>query len=204
MISRRLRRAWPRGAADRNGTSLPPTLGGVRAVRGGPGNIGPSALPDVVMAPRAGERCSTHAGDRLAPRSPRPISVVGVLFGGLGGAILLVLGVVLAWFVFATPILHGFTVRPARRSGDGDRRLRLDRGDRPARRPRHRRLRRARRDDRAAGPVPRPPRAATGLGRVLGAEYVVATDVILPDGAVIPEIVVGPHGAAVIETRRRR
>jgi hypothetical protein len=158
--------------------------------------------PDVVMAPH------TPASDArrmqvIASRRgrPRPISVVGVLFGGLGGAILLVLGVVLGWFVFATPILHGFTVPPRPTMGEmaigafvwttaivlpaalvigGCVRLVVT-TERLARF-------RARRG------------AATGLGSVLGAEYIVATDVILPDGAVIPEIVVGPHGAAVIET----
>jgi hypothetical protein len=40
---------------------------------------------------------------------------------------------------------------------------------------------------------------ASRLGRVLGDEYVVATRVRLPDGRPVPEIVVGPFGAAVIE-----
>jgi hypothetical protein len=132
---------------------------------------------------------------------PRPISVVGVLFGGLGGAILLVLGVVLGWFVFATPLLQGFSVPPRPSVGQmaigaivwttaivlpaalvigGCVRLAVT-TERLARF-------RARRG------------AATGLGRQLGAEYVVATDVLLPDGAVIPEVVIGPHGAAVIES----
>lgn len=40
---------------------------------------------------------------------------------------------------------------------------------------------------------------ASRLARQLGDEYVVATRVRLPDGRVVPELVLGPFGAAVIE-----
>lgn len=45
------------------------------------------------------------------------------------------------------------------------------------------------------------PRASmvSRLGAVLGDEYVVATRLRLPDGRVLPELVLGPFGAAVIE-----
>jgi hypothetical protein len=46
------------------------------------------------------------------------------------------------------------------------------------------------------------PRASmvSRLAAVLGDEYVVATRLRLPDGRVIPELVVGPFGAAVLES----
>jgi hypothetical protein len=45
-----------------------------------------------------------------------------------------------------------------------------------------------------AGPHP-----VVGLTRLLGEEYTAATDVRLPDGRVVSEIIVGPHGMAVFE-----
>jgi hypothetical protein len=39
----------------------------------------------------------------------------------------------------------------------------------------------------------------TVLGRVLGPEYAAATGVHLPDGRVVAEVIVGPHGVAVFE-----
>jgi hypothetical protein len=39
----------------------------------------------------------------------------------------------------------------------------------------------------------------TGLSRVLGSEYMAATNVRLPDGRMVSEIIVGPHGIAVFE-----
>jgi hypothetical protein len=38
-----------------------------------------------------------------------------------------------------------------------------------------------------------------GLSRFLGAEYTAATNVELPDGRLVSEIIVGPHGIAVFE-----
>ena len=38
-----------------------------------------------------------------------------------------------------------------------------------------------------------------GLSRVLGSEYTAATNVELPDGRTVSEIIVGPHGIAVFE-----
>lgn len=38
-----------------------------------------------------------------------------------------------------------------------------------------------------------------GLSRVLGAEYAAATSVQLPDGRIVSEMIVGPHGIAVFE-----
>src|SRR5260221_274770 len=49
-----------------------------------------------------------------------------------------------------------------------------------------------------AGLKPRTPLLAK-YRKVLGNEYHVATDVELPDGRSVPEIVIGPHGVAVLE-----
>lgn len=43
------------------------------------------------------------------------------------------------------------------------------------------------------------PHPVVGLARVLGDEYAAATNVRLPDGRVVSEIIVGPHGMAVFE-----
>ncbi len=43
------------------------------------------------------------------------------------------------------------------------------------------------------------PHPVTGLSRVLGADYAAATGVQLPDGRVVSELIVGPHGIAVFE-----
>jgi hypothetical protein len=43
------------------------------------------------------------------------------------------------------------------------------------------------------------PHPVVGLARVLGDEYTAATNVRLPDGRVVSEIIVGPHGIAVFE-----
>jgi hypothetical protein len=43
------------------------------------------------------------------------------------------------------------------------------------------------------------PHPVAGLARVLGEEYTAATNVRLPDGRVVSEIIVGPHGIAVFE-----
>ncbi|MDP9482570.1 MAG: NERD domain-containing protein [Chloroflexota bacterium] len=43
------------------------------------------------------------------------------------------------------------------------------------------------------------PHPVVGLARVLGEDYTAATNVRLPDGRVVSEIIVGPHGMAVFE-----
>ncbi len=45
----------------------------------------------------------------------------------------------------------------------------------------------------------RPPRPASAIVKVLPPDHVVASRVRLPDGRIVPEIVIGPFGAAVIE-----
>ena len=43
------------------------------------------------------------------------------------------------------------------------------------------------------------PHPVTGLTRILGEDYAAATNVRLPDGRIVSEIIVGPHGIAVFE-----
>jgi hypothetical protein len=45
----------------------------------------------------------------------------------------------------------------------------------------------------------RKPHPVTGLTRILGEDYAAATQVRLPDGRIVSEIIVGPHGIAVFE-----
>jgi hypothetical protein len=52
--------------------------------------------------------------------------------------------------------------------------------------------------DRAGG-LRRRPHPVTGLSRVLGEDYAAATGVRLPDGRLVSEVIVGPHGIAVFE-----
>ena len=51
----------------------------------------------------------------------------------------------------------------------------------------------------AAGTRRRRPHPVAGLSRVLGEDYVAATSVRLPDGRLVSEVIVGPHGIAVFE-----
>jgi hypothetical protein len=50
-----------------------------------------------------------------------------------------------------------------------------------------------------AGGLRRRAHPVTGLSRVLGEDYAAATGVRLPDGRVVSEVIVGPHGIAVFE-----
>ena len=43
------------------------------------------------------------------------------------------------------------------------------------------------------------PHPVTGLSRILGEDYAAATSVQLPDGRIVSEMIVGPHGIAVFE-----
>jgi hypothetical protein len=45
----------------------------------------------------------------------------------------------------------------------------------------------------------RRPHPMTVLGRILGPDYAAATDIRLPDGRVVAEVIVGPHGVAIFE-----
>jgi Nuclease-related domain len=133
-------------------------------------------------------------------RRIRPAAFAAVLGGGLVGATLIVTGVTLGWLVFGTPVLGSFQAPLRATTGQtlvgvgawivalilpaacvivGL--LRLDSTTKSL-----------------AGLRPRTPLLAK-YRKSLGNEYHVATDVELPDGRSVPEIVIGPHGVAVLE-----
>ena len=139
----------------------------------------------------------------LTPRRARrltPAAFASVLGSGFVGATLIVTGITLAWLVFATPVLRSFQA-PLRASA-GETAVgivawvvalvlpaacfvvglvRLDSTTKSL-----------------AGLRPRRPLLAK-FRHQLNNEYFVATDVELPDGRTVPEMVIGPHGVAVIE-----
>jgi hypothetical protein len=133
-----------------------------------------------------------------SPRTARP--PLGAVIVGLAvGSFLLAGGLFLAWIAFATPVLTGLTptsVRPsptqlvlggavwgftlvAPPSFAIVGALRLGRVARAV----------------SAKP---PVRAMTRVARMVGDEYTAATDVRLPDGRVVRDLVLGPYGVAVI------
>ena len=133
-------------------------------------------------------------------RRIRPAAFASVLGGGLVGATLIVTGIALAWLVFGTPVLRTFQA-PLRASAGQTAigvvawiialvlpaacvvvgLVRLDTTTKAL-----------------AGLRPRRS-LLTNYRRKLGNDYLVATDVELPDGRAVPEIVIGPHGVAVLE-----
>jgi hypothetical protein len=133
-------------------------------------------------------------------RRIRPVAFVSVLGSGLVGASLLVSGFALGWLVFGTPVLGTFQaplratagqtavgvaawivalVLPAACVVVGLLRLDATTTALAGLRPRRSLLDKHRRH--------------------LGNDYMVATDVELPDGRSVPELVIGPHGIAVLE-----
>jgi hypothetical protein len=138
---------------------------------------------------------SSRRGRRI-----RPAALASVLGSGVVGATLIVTGVVLGWLVFATPVLRTF--QAPLRATVGQTAvgiaawiialvlptacvivglLRIDTTTKAM-----------------AGLRPRRPLLAKHRG-VLGNDYRVATDVELPDGRSVPEVVIGPHGVALLE-----
>jgi hypothetical protein len=133
-------------------------------------------------------------------RRVRPAVFASVLGSGVVGATLIVTGVVLGWLVFATPVLQTFQA-PLRATTSqtvvsiaawiialvlpvacvivGC--LRIDMTTKTM-----------------AGLRPRKPLLANDR-KLLGNDYRVATDVMLPDGRSVPELVIGPHGVALLE-----
>jgi hypothetical protein len=135
----------------------------------------------------------------ISPRLPgydRRTLVVGTLVG----AVLLIGGLSIGWLAFATPFIQAFT--PAGRPGTsqiitgmlawafaliapatfiivGVARI-VTVVDSVS----------------AARPKPTP---ASKLAKVLGEEFVVASRVRLPDGRIVPEMIIGPFGLAVLE-----
>ena len=133
-------------------------------------------------------------------RRVRPAVFASVLGSGVVGATLIVTGVVLGWLVFATPLLQTFQA-PLRATTSqtvisiaawiialvlpvaclivGF--LRIDMTTKTM-----------------AGLRPRRPLLANDR-KLLGNDYRVAVDVMLPDGRAVPELVFGPHGVALLE-----
>jgi len=132
-------------------------------------------------------------------RRPHPTTVLWVVLSGIAGAVVLVAGIGLAWLAFATPFMRSFDmpVRPspgqmavgiiawaialtapgaciviglARLSGTTE----------------------------SLAYLRRRPGSTTLSGR-LGPEFLVAPNVHLPDGRRVPEIVIGPHGVALLQ-----
>lgn len=138
---------------------------------------------------------SSRRGRRI-----RPAAFAAILGSGFVGATLIVTGVTLGWLVFGTPVLGTFQA-PLRASAGQTfvgvaawiialvlpaaclivGLLRLDMTTKML-----------------AGLKPRTPLLAKHR-KELGNEYHVATDVELPDGRSVPEIVIGPHGVALLE-----
>jgi hypothetical protein len=138
----------------------------------------------------------------LSPRRSRhahPVTVARLLVGGLVGAALFVAGVALAWLAFATPLLRSIDM-PVRATpaqiavGAAAWALALTA---PAGCVLLGLARLAGTTERMAKMRRRP--GSVSAARKLGEGYVAAANVRLPDGRAIPEIVIGPHGVAIIQ-----
>jgi hypothetical protein len=166
--------------------------------------VGPSSCrdyPEVVIAsrPASGNSSAMQVLSSRRGRRAHPVTVVRVIVGGLVGAALLVAGVALGWLAYATPLLRSIDV-PVRASpgqialGAAAWALALTA---PAACVLMGLARLAGTTDKMARMRRRPRTVAAS--RNLGAGYVDAANVRLPDGRSIPEIVIGPHGVAIIQ-----
>jgi len=157
-----------------------------------------TAWPDVVIPLRSRARDDGEVQLIRSPHAARP-PLGAVLVGLVVGGFLLAGGLFLAWVAFATPVLTGLTstsprpnpaqlalgaaiwgftlVAPASFAIVGA--LRLGRVARAV----------------TAKPTDR---AMTRVASAVGNEYTAASDVRLPDGRVIRDLVLGPFGLAVI------
>jgi hypothetical protein len=163
--------------------------------------MGRTALPpwpDVVISVSLRPRDHGVVQIITSPRTARP--PLGAILVGLAvGSFLLVGGLFLAWIAFATPVLTGLTPATARPSptqvvlGGAIWGFTLVAPPSFA-------IVGALRIGRVARAVSaKPPvRAMTRVARMVGDEYTAATDVRLPDGRVIRDLVLGPFGVAVI------
>jgi hypothetical protein len=136
----------------------------------------------------------------ITPRPTRRVARGSIVVGTLVGAVLLVGGLSVGWLAFGTPFISHFTpagrlgptqfltgmlawsfalIAPATFAMAGLARIVVVFDSVMSSKPK-------------ATPVAR-------LARRLGEDYVVASRLRLPDGRVIPELVLGPFGAAVIE-----
>jgi hypothetical protein len=136
----------------------------------------------------------------ITPRSTRRVPRGTIVVGTLVGAVLLVGGLSVAWLTFGTPFMSHFSpsgrlgptqfltgmlawsfalIAPAAFLMAGVARLVTVVDSVMSSRPK--------------------PTPVARLAKQLGEDYVVATRLRLPDGRVIPDLVLGPFGAAVIE-----
>jgi hypothetical protein len=156
------------------------------------------AWPDVVIPLAAPARDDGEVQLIRSPYAGRP-PLGAVLVGLVVGGFLLIGGLFLAWVAFATPILTGLTGTAARPN--------------PAQlalgaaiwgftlvAPASFAIVGALRLGRVARAVTAKPtdRAMTRVANSIGNEYTAASDVRLPDGRVIRDLVLGPFGLAVI------
>jgi hypothetical protein len=197
----------------RNGTGFPLTLPKVRAVRrrtaptpperdGGP--VGPLSwqdYPEVVMASRLaiGDSSRMQVLSPRRGRRPQAATLAQVIVGGFVGAALLVSGVALGWLAFATPLLRSIDM-PVRATpgqiavGATAWAFALTA---PAACVLMGLARLAGTTEKIARMRRRP--GTVSASRKLGKGYVAAANVRLPDGRSIPEIVIGPHGVAIVQ-----
>ena len=135
----------------------------------------------------------------IPPRAPghdRRAIVVGTLVG----AILLVGGLSIAWLAFGTPFIQAFT--PAGRPGTSQVVVGMLAWAFALIAPATFIIVGVARIvtvfDGVAGARPRRT-PASRLNKVLGEDHVVASRVRLPDGRIVPEMIIGPFGVAVLE-----
>jgi hypothetical protein len=206
----------PGGVAARNGTGFPlkvPSVPGrcprepmFWAVRWSPGDMLARSFgrtyPEMVMVlegrtpdSAAMQVISLRRGQRRGRTT-----TTRIMLGGVVGAVLLVCGIGLAWLAFATPLLRTFEmpVRPtAGQMALGATAWAIALTG-PAACVVLGIARLAGTTERLAGLRPRVG-AVSSLAEQLGADYVVAVDVQLPDGRRVPEVVIGAHGVALFE-----
>ncbi len=155
----------------------------------------------MVMAPRSagGNPSGMKVLSSRRGRRHQPANVVRILVGGLVGAVLLVAGLALGWLAYASPVLRSIDI-PVRATpgqiafGTAAWALALTA---PAAFVLMGLARLAGTTEKMARMRRRPRTVA--VSRKLGEGYVAAANVRLPDGRSIPEIVIGPHGVAIIQ-----
>jgi hypothetical protein len=133
-----------------------------------------------------------------SPRAARP-PVGAALVGIVVGSFLLAGGLFLAWLAFTTPVLTGLTATPVR-PGPGQ--LAMGAavwGIALVAPPCFAIVGALRLSHVARSLTTRPAtRAVTRAGATLGDDYVAASNVRLPDGRIVRDLVLGPFGLAII------
>jgi hypothetical protein len=154
--------------------------------------------PDVVIPLPARARDDGDVQLITSPHAARP-PLGAVLVGVVAGSFLLAGGLFLAWVAFATPVLTGLTTTTAR-PGPAQLALGAAIWGFTLVAPPSFAIVGALRLGRVARAVTAKPtdRAMTRVAKAIGDEYTAATDVRLPDGRVIRDLVLGPFGLAVV------